>query len=201
MLTSCLTNSWWAGDMIPMVFMWRCYAVYNQNVPCESHCLWSIFNPLGGHVDVSVKVFAFYLKLDPVDEVRLVLESWLSPSVHKVYLMIYVYINIYIYIYMHDFCVICLDIVHDCFISQTQSHPCCSVLCCKDIIKIDWYQTTTTKKLNTLRPRQTGRHFADDTHFLESKSSLGSNPQYYIIGSDNGLAPTRRHAFIWTNDG
>ena len=25
--------------------------------------------------------------------------------------------------------------------------------------------------------------------------------QYSSIGSDNGLAPTRRHAIIWSNDG
>ena len=28
-----------------------------------------------------------------------------------------------------------------------------------------------------------------------------SNQQYSITGSDNGLAPTRRQAIIWTNDG
>ena len=28
-----------------------------------------------------------------------------------------------------------------------------------------------------------------------------SDLQYSIIGSDNGLAPTRRQAIIWTNDG
>ena len=31
--------------------------------------------------------------------------------------------------------------------------------------------------------------------------SLGSNWQYGSIGSDNGLAPNRRQAIIWTNDG
>ena len=30
---------------------------------------------------------------------------------------------------------------------------------------------------------------------------LGSNQQYYSIGSDNGLAPSRRQAIIWTNVG
>ena len=29
----------------------------------------------------------------------------------------------------------------------------------------------------------------------------GSNKQYSSIGSDNGLAPTRRQAIIWNNDG
>ena len=27
------------------------------------------------------------------------------------------------------------------------------------------------------------------------------NEQYSTIGSDNGLAPNRRQAIIWTNDG
>ena len=31
--------------------------------------------------------------------------------------------------------------------------------------------------------------------------SWGFNEQYANIGSDNGLAPTRRQAIIWTNDG
>ena len=31
--------------------------------------------------------------------------------------------------------------------------------------------------------------------------SWGSNQQYSNIGSDNGLAPTRRQAIVWTNDG
>ena len=31
--------------------------------------------------------------------------------------------------------------------------------------------------------------------------SSGFNLQYPIIGSDNGLAPTRRQAIIWTKDG
>ena len=30
---------------------------------------------------------------------------------------------------------------------------------------------------------------------------LGSNQQYLIIGSDNGLAPARRQAIVWTNNG
>ena len=54
------------------------------------------------------------------------------------------------------------------------------------------------------------QHF--QMHFLEWKlfnfdqyftagCSWGSNLQYSIIGSDNGLAPTRRQAIIWTKDG
>ena len=31
--------------------------------------------------------------------------------------------------------------------------------------------------------------------------SLGSNQQYPIIGSDNGLVLARCQAIIWTNDG
>ena len=52
--------------------------------------------------------------------------------------------------------------------------------------------------VNTLRPRQNGRHF--EMHFLEWKCikfdwdftevcTQGSNQQYSSIGSDNGLAP------------
>ena len=70
--------------------------------------------------------------------------------------------------------------------------------------------------VNTLRPRQNGRHFPDDIFkwiFLNEnvwfslKISLkfvpkvGSNHQYYSIGSDNAFAPARRQAIIWTNDG
>ena len=36
-------------------------------------------------------------------------------------------------------------------------------------------------------------------YFIEM-CSLGSTWQYIIIGSDNGLAPNRRQAIIWTND-
>ena len=37
-------------------------------------------------------------------------------------------------------------------------------------------------------------------HFAEV-SSWGLKKQYSIIGLDNGLAPSRRQAIIWTNDG
>ena len=70
------------------------------------------------------------------------------------------------------------------------------------------------RHINSLMPRQNGRRFADDTFeriFLNEnviisikislKSSQGSNYQYSRIGSDNGLAPTRRQAIIWTNNG
>ena len=36
---------------------------------------------------------------------------------------------------------------------------------------------------------------------FNSSLSLRSNYQYPCTGSDNGLAPTRRQAIIWTNDG
>ena len=32
-------------------------------------------------------------------------------------------------------------------------------------------------------------------------SFVGSNEQYSSTGSDNGLAPARQQAIIWTNDG
>ena len=37
-------------------------------------------------------------------------------------------------------------------------------------------------------------------NFIEIYSP-GSNQQYSIIDSDNGLAPVRWQAIIWTNDG
>ena len=68
--------------------------------------------------------------------------------------------------------------------------------------------------INTLRPTQNGCHYADDTFkciFLNENfkfkwnfiniCSLWSNWQYGSIGSDNGLAPNRRQAIIWTNVG
>ena len=68
---------------------------------------------------------------------------------------------------------------------------------------------------NTLRPRQNGRHFSDDifksilldenvwTSIKISLNYFPKGPIYNIpaLGSDNGLAPTRRKAIIWTNDG
>ena len=39
-----------------------------------------------------------------------------------------------------------------------------------------------------------------DENFIEI-SSLGSNQQYSIIGSDNGLVQVRQQAITWTNDG
>ena len=71
--------------------------------------------------------------------------------------------------------------------------------------------------VNTLRSRQNGRNFADDTFkriFLNEnvripiKISLKLIPKgptnsriYSSNGSDNGLVPTSRQAIIWTNDG
>ena len=68
--------------------------------------------------------------------------------------------------------------------------------------------------VNTLRPRQNGRHFPDDIFkciFLNEsiwnsieislkfapKSPINNIPA--LVGSDNGLALTRRQAIIWTN--
>ena len=70
-------------------------------------------------------------------------------------------------------------------------------------------------RLDTLRPRQDGRHFADDIfkcifmnenfwilklNFTEI-CSLGCNWQYGGIGSDNGLVQIRQQDIIWSNDG
>ena len=71
--------------------------------------------------------------------------------------------------------------------------------------------------LNTLRPRQNGRRFADDTFkriFVNENVRISikisllfvpkcpiNNIPAFSIGSDNGLAPVRRQAIIWTNDG
>ena len=43
--------------------------------------------------------------------------------------------------------------------------------------------------VNTMRPRQSGRHFADDTFNYTEICSVGSSWRYGSIGSDNGLAP------------
>ena len=74
---------------------------------------------------------------------------------------------------------------------------------------------TSHRWVNTLRPRQNGRHFCRrhfHVHFLEWKLSnfkwnfieicyLGSNWQLTIIDSGNGLSPNRWQAIFWTNDG
>ena len=64
---------------------------------------------------------------------------------------------------------------------------------------------------NTCRPRKNDRHFADDILNciflyelrLEFHWNLFLRVQliYSSIGSDHGLAPTRRQAIIWTDDG
>ena len=67
-------------------------------------------------------------------------------------------------------------------------------------------------EFNSSRPRQDGRHFPDDIFkcifFNENvkisiKISLKFVPKGPInnIPSDNGLAPARRQAIIWTHDG
>ena len=66
-----------------------------------------------------------------------------------------------------------------------------------------------TRCVNTLTPRQNGRHFPDDTFkgiFLNESVEFSSKfiPQCSSddttsIGSDNGLAPNRRQAIIWPN--
>ena len=37
--------------------------------------------------------------------------------------------------------------------------------------------------------------------WIKEVCSLGSNYQYFSIGSDNGLTPSTRQAIMWTNDG
>ena len=66
---------------------------------------------------------------------------------------------------------------------------------------------------STLRPKQLCRQFADDIfkyifnedllislRISRDVCSLGVISQYSNIDEDNGLAPTRRQAIIWTND-
>ena len=70
--------------------------------------------------------------------------------------------------------------------------------------------------VNTLGPRQNGRHIPDDIFkciflnesiWISIEISLKFVPKgpiyniYSSIGSDNGLAPARRQAIIWTNAG
>ena len=57
--------------------------------------------------------------------------------------------------------------------------------------------------INTLRPRQNGRHFADDIvkRIFDNENVYGSNRKYPSIATDNGLAPSRQQAIIWTNAG
>ena len=45
--------------------------------------------------------------------------------------------------------------------------------------------------------------FIEQNDWITINISLKFAPkdQYSSIGSDNGLAPTRRQAIIWTNDG
>ena len=68
--------------------------------------------------------------------------------------------------------------------------------------------------INKLVPRQDGCHFPDNIFkcillnenvWISIKISLefvlkGSVKKYSSIGLDNGLAPPRRQAIIWTND-
>ena len=70
------------------------------------------------------------------------------------------------------------------------------------------------RTINTVRQRQNGRHFPDDIFkciFLNESVWISINIslkfvpegqfwQYSSTGSENGLAPARRQAIIWTND-
>ena len=79
--------------------------------------------------------------------------------------------------------------------------------------KINCYEW---KIIYKLRLSQDGHHFADKTFqsiffhknyciliqiSLKFIYSQGYNLQYVITGSDNGLAPIRGQAFVWTNGG
>ena len=69
--------------------------------------------------------------------------------------------------------------------------------------------------LNTLRQSQDGRHCTDDTFkyiFLNENVIISAKVLLKFVrkgpinnipafGLDNGLAPTRGQAIIWTNDG
>ena len=72
--------------------------------------------------------------------------------------------------------------------------------------------------LNSLRPRRNEQHFADDIFkclFLNedvwisieislkfvAKGPINNITGIYSIASDNGLAPTKRQAIVWTNAG
>ena len=57
--------------------------------------------------------------------------------------------------------------------------------------------------IKTLRPRPNARIFSRrhfEMHILEWKC-INFITVYSNNGSDNGLAPTRQQAIIWTNDG
>ena len=73
---------------------------------------------------------------------------------------------------------------------------------------------TTNNCVKILRPRVKGHHFPDDIFigiFVNKKMykfwlsfieicSKGPNKHHSSIGSDNGFAPSRCQAIIWTND-
>ena len=84
--------------------------------------------------------------------------------------------------------------------------------------KCEWvpciHRTSTWRVKSTLRLRQNGHHFTDAIFkciFLNENVWIlikfywslfvGSNWQFSSIVSDNGLAPFRQQAIIWTNEG
>ena len=87
---------------------------------------------------------------------------------------------------------------------------------CAAIWDTESFSSTEQVRFNTSRPRQNGRRFADDVFkciFLNEnewtlieiwlkfvpKGTIGNMSTFF--GSGNGLAPSRRQAIIWTNDG
>ena len=93
-----------------------------------------------------------------------------------------------------------------CFISQSyQDTPLNSVWCSDAIWQhISWLTHWGRDKMAAVSQTTLSNAFSwmkmleFDYDFTEV-CSLGSNWQYPSIGSDNGLAPVRRQAIIWTN--
>ena len=95
--------------------------------------------------------------------------------------------------------------------------PFLPITLCVDEIYSTFLKICYTKKsnINTLRPRQDGRHFAEDIStciffnvnccilitFSLKYIRKGQIDNKISNGSANGLAPVRRQAIIWTNDG
>ena len=89
------------------------------------------------------------------------------------------------------------------------------VVSCYNICSTDMREGRCVIFLNTLKPRQNGHHFQDDifkrmflyeNYCISMKILLkffpqGANQQYSCTGLDNGLAPARWQAIIWTNAG
>ena len=69
-----------------------------------------------------------------------------------------------------------------------------SLIGCAQTYNQPWKRNNKKRRINRQRLRQNGRHFPGNI-------SNAFSWKYSIIGSDNGLAPTRRQAIVWTNAG